>query len=139
MCKKLTPASVIKRYDDCPPAFKISSVCKLALDGTGSPVGVRGSLPHPFNVKAVQGIRQTVHKAVFCISVKSDISYRSRRWRVWTKIFERVYSVCMQTAQSAAFGVGKIVQAGQNMCRKPTASPSIATSSKSAREYTSGG
>ena len=101
--------------------------------------GIGGALPHPFNVKAVQGIRQTVHKAVLCISVKSDISYRSGRWRVWTKIFERVYSVCMQTTQIGAFGVGKIVQAGQNMCRKPTASPSIATSSRSAREYTSGG
>lgn len=108
MCKKLTPASVIKRYDDCPPAFKISSVCKLALDGTGSPTRAWGSLPHAFNVKAVQGIRQTVHKAVFCISVKSDISYRSGRWRVWTKFSERVYNVCMQTVQSAAFEFGYI-------------------------------
>ena len=47
--------------------------------------GRGGPSPTPFNVKAVQGIRQTVHKAVFCISVKSDISYRSGRWRVWTE------------------------------------------------------
>lgn len=110
MCKKLTPASVIKRYGDCPPAFKISSVCKSALDGTGSPTWVRGSLPHPFNVKAVQGIRQTVHKTVFYACKKPDISYHSGRGRVWTKFSERVYNVRMQLAQSAAFGVGKIVQ-----------------------------
>lgn len=72
--------------------------------------GRGGPSPTPFNVKAVQGIRQTVHKAVFCISVKSDISYRSGRWRVWTKFSERVYNVRMQLAQSTAFGVGKIVQ-----------------------------
>lgn len=95
MCVKLTPASVIKRYDDCPPAFKISSVCKLALDGTGSPVGVRGSLPHPFTVEAVQGIRQAVHKAVLCIYVKSDISYRSGRWRVWTEFPPNVCIACV--------------------------------------------
>ena len=62
----------------------------------GRRYGCGGPSPTPFNVKAVQGIRQTVHKAVFCISVKPDISYRSGRWHVWTKIFERVYSVCMQ-------------------------------------------